>query len=244
MATITLTKVLLVASLLRLALRHSKSSQQTTLFVSSYPRRSDWSTLDLDDLEEAWMKGDDAQDLLTPDEHLYRLLEQERQSAFDKMQSLMQDKTSGKRHDKALKRAAVDAQHAGKSVMIFASLRHDRAPKDIDGWDWDSMAAVCNEWSVSDTFQNELACLFQFTHIVISNCASLSPQKNWLFNSLVDISCYPIEPKGSDDADTSSILITSARSWDGEDIFRFLVEHHHPKRIVSEVKWNDRVTKL
>ncbi|KAL3772194.1 hypothetical protein ACHAWU_000542 [Discostella pseudostelligera] len=213
MATLTLTKVLLVVSLLRLALRHSKSSQQT-LFVSSSPRRSDWSTLDLDDLEEAWMKGDDAQDLLTPDEHLYDLLEQERKLAFDKMQSLMQDKTSGKRHDKALKRAALDAQHAGKSVMMFASLRNDRSPKHGHGWDWDSMVAVCDEWS------------------------------NWLSNALVDISCYPIEPKGSDDADASSILITSARSWDGEDIFRFLVEHHHPKRLVSEVKWNDRVTKL
>lgn len=211
MATLTLTKVLLVVSLLRLALRHSKSSQQT-LFVSSSPPRSDWSTLDLAEIEASWMRDD--------------------------------NETSGKRNDKALERAASDAQRAGKSVMMFASLRNDRAPKHGDGWDWDSMAAVCNEWSVSDTFQNELACLFQFTHIVISNCASLSPQKNWLFNALVDISCYPIEPKGSDDADASSILITSARSWDGEDIFRFLVEHHHPKRIVSEVKWNDRVTKL
>jgi hypothetical protein len=243
MATLTLTKVLLVVSVLRLAFRHSKPSQQT-LFVSSSPPRSDWSTLDLDDLEEAWMRDDNVEDLITPDEHLYDLLEQERQSAFDKMQSLMHDKTSGKRNDKALERAASDAQRAGKSVMIFASLRHDSAPKDSDGWDWDSMAAVCNEWSVSDTLQNELACLFQFTHIIISICASLSPQKNWLFNALVDISCYPIEPKGSDDADASSILITSARSWDGEGIFRFLLEHHHPKRIVSEVKWNDRVTKL
>jgi hypothetical protein len=74
--------------------------------------------------------------------------------------------------------------------------------------------------------------------------------KNWLGHALVDISCYPIEPTSSNDNDndpdvvSSSILITSARSWDGEDIHRFLVNHPHPKRIVSKVIWNDRTTTL
>lgn len=105
--------------------------------------------LDLAELEEEWKIGDDAEDLRTPDDHLFHLLERERQLAFDKMQTLMGDKTSsgGKRNKKALERAALDVQHAGKAVMIFAQLRNDSAPK--DGWTFDSMAAVCDEWSVS-----------------------------------------------------------------------------------------------
>ncbi len=120
------------------------------LFVSPSTPRKDWSTLDLAKLEEEWRIGDHPEDSLTPDDHLFHSLERERQSAYDKMQSLMRHETkSSMRNDKALERAALDAQNAGKSVMIFATLRNDRAPKDGDGWIWDSMATVCEEWSVS-----------------------------------------------------------------------------------------------
>jgi hypothetical protein len=120
------------------------------LFVTPSLPREDWSTLDLAELEEEWRIGDHPEDLLSPDDHLFYSLERERQSAYDKMQTLMRHETqSSMRNNKALERAALDAQNAGKSVMMFATLRNDRAPNDGDGWIWDSMATVCEEWSVS-----------------------------------------------------------------------------------------------
>lgn len=137
-----------LGALVLLAAIRSKPGLQV-FFVSSSLPRNDWSMLDLAELEEEWKIGDDAEDWRTPDDHLFHLLERERQLAFNKMQTLMGDKTGsgGKRNEKALERAALDVQHAGKAVMIFAQLRNDSAPK--DGWSFDSMAAVCDDWSVS-----------------------------------------------------------------------------------------------
>lgn len=120
--------------------------------VLSSPPRNDWSTLDLTELEEEWKSDEDVDDLKSRDDHLYDLLERERKSAMNKLQTLLHDEGGGggmQKNDKALKRAALDAQHAGKSVMIFATLRNDRVPDDGDGWAWNSMAAVCDKWSVS-----------------------------------------------------------------------------------------------
>ena len=129
-------------SVVLLAPRHALSS----------PPRNDWSTLDLTELEEEWKSDEDVDDLKSPDDHLYDLLERERKAALNKMQTLLHDEVSGggmQKNDKALKRAALDAQRAGKSVMIFATLRNDRVPDEGDGWTWDSMATVCDKWSVS-----------------------------------------------------------------------------------------------
>lgn len=60
--------------------------------------------------------------------------------------------------------------------------------------------------------------------------------------ALVEISCYPIKSTKIDD--NASIRITTARGWNGEDIYNCLVEHTHPTSIVSEVRWNDRITEL
>ena len=58
----------------------------------------------------------------------------------------------------------------------------------------------------------------------------------------IKISYYPIEPTESDP--NASILITTARGWNGEDIYRFSMDHSHQKSVVSDLKWNYRKTKL
>lgn len=142
-----------VTSLLLLASPFSKTISYP--LVEASPPRKDWSTLDLNALEEEWKTGDNAEDLITPDEHLYDLMERERKSAFERMQTLMRKTKGDTFHEEtALKQAASDAQHAGKAVMIFATLKNRNvgAPtKDCDGWDWNAMASICDEWSVSPT---------------------------------------------------------------------------------------------
>ena len=151
-----------------LSLHTPLQRRNTHRFVAAAIPREDWSKLDLAALEEQWKTGDSDEDLATPDDELYRILEKKRNDAFDRMQSIMKPdwhekadgsggSDDGKRRAKELERAALDAQHAGKAAMVFATLRRDKAPKerkernhDSDGsnWDWDSMAKVCDEWSV------------------------------------------------------------------------------------------------
>ena len=133
------TKVLFILSLVN-ATKH---------FATAAPPRNDWSKLDLATLEEDWREGDEAEELATPDDELYNLLDRKRKHASDRMEYFMSD-SGAQNNDKALEQAALDAQHAVKAVMIFATLREDGAPKNSNGWDWESMAEVCDEWSVSD----------------------------------------------------------------------------------------------
>lgn len=204
----TLPKVLYLLPLLL----PPQQSTHNHLFATAIPPRKDWSKLDLDTLQEEWKAGDNAEELATPDDELYQLLEQKRKSSYERIESLIHDVSGDARNAKRLEHAALDARHAGKAVVIFATLLEDGAPEDEDGWDWDSMASVCDEWS------------------------------HRLSYALVEINCYPIEPTESDAH--ASILITTARGWNGDDIYKFLVEHPHPKSIVSEVKWNEKTTKL
>lgn len=214
-----------------------------TFLASASPPRTSWSWSDLDlvSLEKEWEQGDSHEDLQTPDDELYAISERERQIAMEKITSLMENSEKSGSHSKKatskeFEKAAVEAQHAGKGVMIFATLRNDVEPaalstgtssdsfptySESDGsrdktaqtkWDWNSMSTLCQQWSTR------------------------------LMNALVDMTCYPIEPTASDA--NASILITSARSWHGDDIYKFLVEHEDPRSVLEEVKWDDRVTKL
>lgn len=212
-----------------------------TFLASASPPRTSWANLDLASLEKEWEQGDSHEDLQTPDDELYAISERERQKAMEKITNLMKtsEKSGGdsnKATAKEFEKAALEAQHAGKGVMIFATLRNDVEPAALstgtssdsfpassksDGsrdkaattkWDWNSISNLCQQWSTS------------------------------LINALVDMTCYPIEPTASDA--NASILITSARSWHGDDIYKFLVEHEDPRSVLEEVKWNDRVTKL
>lgn len=163
------------------------------------PPRNDWSSLDLDALDEEWEAGDDAEESADPG----------------------------------------DTLQPGNAVMMFATLRD----KDEGvGWDWDSMAKVCGDWSVRAlplrvffTRVIILPYLILCLHVPSFQCPILCHAQDKLAHALVEITCYPIEPTGADG--NASILVTTDKRRDGEGVYRFLTEHPNPRSIVSEVEW-------
>ena len=181
------------------------------LFANAAPARSNWSKLDLASLEKEWETGDNEEDLRTPDDELYALTERNRQKALDKLETLITTsapngdddgdndiagKKSKEEENALFERAALDAQHAGKAVMIFATLRElDTVPKKAkeksnteknDGkWDWDSMSAVCDEWSVSIHDHNMLLAPNPLYHIIsVRDIILISLSKIYLYTNL------------------------------------------------------------
>ena len=76
------TKVLFILSLVN-ATKH---------FATAAPPRNDWSKMDLATLEEDWREGDEAEELATPDDELYDLLDRKRKHASDRMEYLAEHK--------------------------------------------------------------------------------------------------------------------------------------------------------
>jgi len=171
----------------------------------------DWSKINLDEVEEEWKVGDEEEELVTPDEELYRLLERRREEAAARLSEVMAEGTpggGGKIEDTdQFERLAEEVQHADKPGMIFAKVRETVPPsnaksigtKKVSDWDWDSLAHLCEEW------------------------------RNQLEFKMIDITCYPMESE-------LSILVTVQKGWDSRAVFEYLARRGD---ILSEVSWNN-----
>ena len=134
------------------------------------PPRKDWSNLDLEALEEEWKVGDEYEELVTTDELLYQESERKRMAAMEKLEKIMYPDNNKKHNNGRIPETdefeslAHEVQVAGKPAMIFSKLTMDKVPntthkkkkkkKKEEGeskqnWDWDSLAALCQEWEVS-----------------------------------------------------------------------------------------------
>lgn len=137
------------------------------LFVSTCECRmpiQDWSKVDLDEVDRQWSADDiDSDAFISKDEELYQEGERRREEAMKKINELMENNPKGHGPGSAeFERLAAEAQNAGKPAMIFAklhsrvhietallrSLYTARRIQDSNEWDWDTMAALCDEWEV------------------------------------------------------------------------------------------------
>jgi len=123
--------------------------------------RQDWSKLDLEEVDRQWNADD--KDIITKDEELFREGEKRREEAMKKIDDLMKNDPKGHGPgSREFERLAEEAQNAGKPAMIFAklhardtietamlrSLYTPRRITDSNAWDWETMAALCDEWEV------------------------------------------------------------------------------------------------
>ena len=145
---------------------------QMIMLCTAAPPRKDWSNLDLDKLEEEWKVGDEYEELITSDELLYQESERKRMIAIEKLEQIMYSdnhKNNGRIPETdEFESLAQEVQVAGKPAMIFSKLTMDEVPnipklmkkkkktttttKEESKqfiWDWDSIAALCQEWEVS-----------------------------------------------------------------------------------------------
>ena len=110
--------------------------------------REDWSSLNIDILEEEWKKGDDIEELKTPDDELFEAYEYHRKRAI----SRLQNEKSGV--DKLDNDEMNEIQNAHRPALIFVTMKQDAKQSNRS---WNSLASVCETWGVRYTLT--LKCL-------------------------------------------------------------------------------------
>ena len=152
-------------------------------YTYSKPCRTDWSDLDLHQLDYEWNQNDDDDDddddkIKTPDQEFFEINEAHRQKA----QSLLKQHAQGDIHLNSNR--LIELQHAGTPAMIFAHLRKTSTTKSKSKskskWTWDELSEICQEWGVSTVCSVQCAVSSQWLYFVLVTCPSF--QNNHVLN--------------------------------------------------------------